>query len=352
MTYALQVITSTSRRGAESFALDLRARLSDRGRDAPVVALSPGVGDVLEVPCLAADRWRALPPLRRRVRASSVVLGHGSSTLMAGALACFGTGVPFVYRNIGTPLDWADSRSRRIRVRLALGRAVRVAALWEGSRAQLVDDLGVSADRVRVIPNGRPASLFPLVTADRRAAAFERLGRGEERTAVFLGALSPEKGLDVAIDAVARIGDLHLVVAGAGPAEAELRARAERVMPGRVRWLGSTGDPAGVLALADVVVLPGRTEGLPGVAIEAGLSGLPVAATSVGGTGQIVVDGETGVLVPPGDPAALAEGIERALAGGRRLGAAARRRCLERFELDVVVDQWERLLDEVAGGAW
>lgn len=355
--HVLQVISSDARRGAESFATDVQRVLTDRGRDARIAALrATGNDRTFDVPVLGDDRWRALPELRRRANQASVVVGHGSDTLLACAIATAGIDTPFVYRNIGAPLYWAGSFARRHRVRLALKRATRVAALWPGSAAILAEHLGVSEERIRVIPNARPADRFPLVDPAMRAAARSSLstpaGVGDDRPIVVsVGALSQEKGPDVLVEAMARLPEWRVVFAGTGPMRAQLEAQASSIGVAAA-FVGATDDPAGVLAAADVVVLPSRTEGLPGVAIEAGLMGLPVVATDVGGTSEIVVDGETGTLVPSEDPAALADAVERTLPVARTLGAAARRRCLERFELHVVVDQWEAMLDEIAGEPW
>ena len=124
-----------------------------------------------------------------------------------------------------------------------------------------------------------------------------------------IGALSPEKQVGVAIDAVARLDGVHLLVVGDGPQVTPSRDQARKTAPGRVHLVGSMPGPTEALAAADLVVLTSRTEGMPGVLIEAGLSGRAAVATDVGGVSEIVRDGETGVLVPLDDvgaPGALA----------------------------------------------
>jgi glycosyltransferase involved in cell wall biosynthesis len=101
------------------------------------------------------------------------------------------------------------------------------------------------------------------------------------------------------------------------------------------------------LAAADVVVLPSDTEGQPRVAVEGGLSGLPVVATNVGGLGEIVEEGRTGFLVPPRDAARLAEAVLAAVAARETLGGAAREYCAARFDLSRVAKQWRTLLHSV-----
>ena len=343
----LHVVASTDRRGAETAALDLNMALAGLGEIGRLVALAPGEVGGLDIPALGQTRFSAhgLAELRRRSRRCSVVIAHGSSTLPAVAMATLGTGVPFVYRSIGDPRAWVTTAARRARVRAAAARAAAVVALWTGSAVSWHEVLGVPAARLFVIPNAASLADFsPVDEAGRRAA---RLSLGLDPHAVialFLGSLSPEKRVDVAIDATARIGSVELVVAGDGPERGRLEALARAAAPGRVRFLGQTQRPQQPLAAADVVVLPSDTEGQPRVVIEAGLSGLPVVATMVGGLSEIIVDKTTGLLVPPGDASKLAEAVRAAIGARGRMGAAARRHCSERFDLSAVAVQWRGLL--------
>jgi glycosyltransferase involved in cell wall biosynthesis len=134
--------------------------------------------------------------------------------------------------------------------------------------------------------------------------------------------------------------------------EASLRAVARRsgVMD-RVLFEGWRPDGADALAEFDVVCVPSRAEPYGTVAAEAAARGVPVVATTAGGLPEVVVDGETGTLVPPGNPAALAAAIgplldDRALRA--RLGGQARARALERFAPEPFADAVDRLLREVA----
>jgi len=155
---------------------------------------------------------------------------------------------------------------------------------------------------------------------------------------LFLGRLVPIKGADVLIDAVARSEGTTLVVAGDGPQRGELERRAsERGID--ARFLGSVDERrrAELFAACDIVAIPSRTlgdgrhEGLPMVAVEAMCAGIPVVAAASGGLAEIVRDGETGLLVPPEDPGALAEAFARlraepalraaAIANGRDVAA-------------------------------
>ena len=122
----LHIVASTDRRGAETFAVDLSARLAALGWRSETVALAPGRSGGLDLESLgdAPLSLRTLQRLRRRTRSSNVVVAHGSTTLPACALALSGSGRPFVYRNIGDPYHWATSRLRRLRTAAFLAQGV------------------------------------------------------------------------------------------------------------------------------------------------------------------------------------------------------------------------------------
>jgi glycosyltransferase involved in cell wall biosynthesis len=346
----LHVVASTDRRGAETAALDLARALGECGQHGEVVALAPGDVGGLDVPVLGRTRFspRGLTDLRRRSRRSAAVVAHGSSTLPAVAASTVGTGVPFVYRSIGDPHAWASTAARRARVRAAVARSTAVVALWSGAAVTWHEMLGVPAARLFVIPNAAPVADFSPADEPARRAARVTLGLPPDLTiALFLGALSPEKRVDLAIEATSRLPDLHLVVAGDGPERARLEAAAGVAAPGRVHFLGQTPHPQVPLTAADMLVLPSDTEGQPRVVVEAGLSGLPVVATRVGGLSEIIVEGKTGLLVPPGDVARLADAVRVALAARERMGSAAREHCVSRFDLSRVAVQWCSLLHSV-----
>src|SRR5213078_762420 len=139
---------------------------------------------------------------------------------------------------------------------------------------------------------------------------------------------------------------------GGGAFRTELEREAEREgAAGRVLFTGYREDAPALIARFDVLALPSTIEGLPLVILEAMARGRPVVATPVGGTPELVVDGETGLLVPPRDPAALAAALQRVLEDrdlADRLGEAGRRRVSERFTLEGMTRRMLELYDEVA----
>ena len=205
---------------------------------------------------------------------------------------------------------------------------------------------------VHLIPNGIPIGPQPG-PAD-RIRARQALGLPSDALVVaFLGRLSPEKAPEVLLRA-ARGAPLRVLIAGDGPLRAALEAEAN---PEQVRFLGFVPDAAGVLAAADVLALPSRTEGLPMAVLEAMAAGVPVVASAVGSLPEVLGDG-AGVLVPPGDADALRAALEQlADAKGREaLAIAARRRVESRYAAATMARSYrERLyqpaLDRARGRA-
>jgi len=189
-------------------------------------------------------------------------------------------------------------------------------------------------EQYAVVPSGVPTAAL-RATAPSRAAARARLGLGPGAFVVVgVGRLVPIKGFDLLVAALpallARVPAAHVVLVGDGEERAALEARAAALgVAGRLRITGAVGDVTGHLAAADVLAAPSRNEGMGRVLVEAMALGLPVVGAAVGGIPDVIEDGGCGLVVPPEDPAALAEalvdlGVDAALRA--KLGAAAPRR--------------------------
>jgi len=197
---------------------------------------------------------------------------------------------------------------------------------------------------VHVIPNGIPVGALPTAAARSSAREALHLPAGIPVVA-FVGRLSPEKAPEVLVRAIRGTG-LRLLVAGEGPLRDALEAEADA---GQVRFLGFLTDVAPVLAAADMLALPSRTEGLPMAALEAMAAGLPVVASAVGSLPEVLADG-AGVLVPPGDVSALRLALERLSAPEARatVAAAARRRVESRYAATTMAQRYRELLYQPA----
>jgi len=147
--------------------------------------------------------------------------------------------------------------------------------------------------------------------------------------------------------------EVRVAVVGEGPQSGSLRREAQRLgLDGHLLFLGERKDAASFMALFDMFVLPSLWEGLPFVLVEAAAWGKPIVATAVDGVTEILEDGKTGLLVPPGDPTALADAVSRLLRDkeeARRLGETARTLVPPRFPLRRMIDQTQNLYLELAG---
>lgn len=243
---SLHVITSTARRGAETFAVELVAELTRVGHEARVVALTgdddPAAHDVA---VLGTSRRSPslLTGLRSGARRADVVVAHGSATLEACAIALAANSTPFVYRTIGDPSFWVTTRARRTALGFLHRRAARHVALWQGAADQLADRYRLSRDRIDVIPNAVPGARWSRASdAERAAARSELRVEPGRRCLAFVGALSPEKDVDAVLEVARAMPEAVVLVAGVGPERARLEAKAARIDPARIRFLG-TGYP-------------------------------------------------------------------------------------------------------------
>ena len=268
---------------------------------------------------------------------TDVVHTHNTKPLLYGASAARLAGVSRVIHTRHGQRFQA-SRHENLMFRLVSGLTDRVICVSRDS-ARLSAAEGISNERIATVWNGIDVSRFAY------------LGPQSKGPVVMVGRLSPEKDvstlLQAAAVAVREYPTFRLEIAGDGPCLADLRRRAiELGLTDHVAFLGEVRDIPGLLARASVFVLPSLTEGISLTLLEAMARGLPVVATQVGGNPEVVVDGETGLLVKPRAPTDLAAAIVRLLHApeeGRRMGRAARSRVERGFDVRRMVGQYENL---------
>ena len=267
----------------------------------------------------------AVPRLARSFRECGADLVHlhtGRATWLGGLAAWFAALPAVTTRRM-------DRRVKRNwRTRLIYGRLVRRAVAISPAVAAALAAGGVARARTVVIPSAvDPQRVQP--TASRTEVRGALGAEGDAIVLLVLAALVQRKGIDVLLRAVARLGARgvrpQVWVAGSGPERGTLADLARDLgVADQVAFLGRRDDGANLLAGCDVVVIPSRREGLGVAALEAMAAGCPVVASRVGGLADVVVDGRTGLLVPPDDDVALAAALARVLEDGEARDAWGR----------------------------
>jgi sugar transferase (PEP-CTERM/EpsH1 system associated) len=282
--------------------------------------------------------------LLRRER-PDILHTHGWPTLLEGVLAARLARVPLVvHGEHGT----IERRPRNLRIqRFLWGRTNGILSVSSTLSATLASVVGVPADRITTIRNGVDTVRFR--PSDRLAA---RAVLGLPRNAFIagtVGRLHPVKDQRSFLSAIAIAKQsgvpVHALVVGDGGLRQDLETHAVALgIAANVTFLGSRADVETVLASLDAFVLSSESEGLSNVILEAMAAGRAVVATEVGGNHELVVPGQTGLLVPVKDPDALARALMRLAADASligRLGIAGRSRAETEFSLDTMVKRYE-----------
>ena len=310
------------------------------------------------------------PGLDRRVgrRARRIIAEHRVALLHAHQYT------PFFYAAVARGLrrrpamiftehgrHYPDQRKlkRVVANKFLLGRADRVTAVGRFVKRALVNNEGISPDRIEVIYNGIDPARFDLADRDRvRAAVRNELGlRCDQPVALQVARFHPVKDHATSLRAFARViadvSDAVLLLAGAGEMISEMQALAGQLGLGdRARFLGERSDVADLMAAADVFVLSSVSEGVSVTLLEAMGAKLPIAATAVGGNEEVVAHDESGLLSPRGDADALGANLAALLGSAdlrARMGRAGHARLLERFTQDRMHECYAALYDQMLG---
>ncbi len=353
----VQLVIGGGLAGGQRIALDL-ARAA-RARGDVVSFVSPSEGgfvtaaraegfDVDLVDVSRSHYLHGVTRLVRLLRARRTDLLHTHTLAAANALGRTGARaarVPVIsHLHIENRFRPATAPILRTIDNVTARLCARLVAVSEDTK-RAYERQGYPPDRIEVVyngvspaPNGGPRSNDPPVIGE-------------------IARLCDVKGQRELIEALAQIPEARLVLAGqdleqGGAFQRRLEGDAERLgVRDRVEF-GFRDDVAVLLDELDVVALPSWTEGLPVIVLEAMAHGRPVVATPVGGTPEVIVDGETGLLVPPRDPRALATALRRVLEDpdlAARLGRAGRERVEREFTLDAMNARMLTIYDEVAG---
>jgi glycosyltransferase involved in cell wall biosynthesis len=336
------VIGELSKGGAEYQLVELIRHLDPQRYHPMVFVLAEGgywtgrlrdLGvEVLSFPRQGSADIGRLRRLRAALRAYRPDVLHTVlwSANVYGRSAALGLGIPAVIaaeRNVIRRPPW-QRRLERLLDRWTHAYLVNSVAI----RTQLVASGRLAADKITVIHNGIDLAPLPAFSLD-RTRARQALGMPPDRRLVAqVGRLTAQKDYPTFLAAMETVlkqmPDVDALIIGEGEDRDALRARAAATGHGeRIRFLGLRHDVPQVLAAVDVLALTSQYEGLPNVVIEAMATGAVPVVTDVGGCRELVTHGESGFVVPPGDPAAVASAVSAVLgdaALAARMATAAR----------------------------
>jgi glycosyltransferase involved in cell wall biosynthesis len=301
-----------------------------------------------------ANAVKQLARLRRLMALEKIDILHAhdfySSFIGTAAARLAGVRVIASQRHLKLSDRWAHEVCTRMINRFAH----RVLVNSEAIRDRIVEEGSAPLSKITVIRNGALAASASRAVA--QAEIRRELGiNADARLIGMVARLQPLKGHRFFIDAAAAVlrdqVGAHFVVVGDGPLRSEIEDQVLRLgIADRVHLLGDRADVPQLTSGFDLLVLASLHEGSPNAVMEAMAAGVPVVATAVGGTKELIIDGETGYLAPPADSAALADRIVFALNDDdhrAEITSAARTRINADYGMDRMVESVERLYDEL-----
>ena len=323
--------------------------LAKRGHDitllcpleARIYGEAPGWGLRTVAMPIATKRLDGVLALRRWLRANppEVVSTHSSTDSWLVAL---GTRLPIVRtRHISAPV------SRNFLTRWLYGRARRIVTTGEALKRELVERTGVAAELIQSVPTGADPAVY--APGDKYAA---RMNLGLPQDAMLIGIVATLRSWKGHRHLVAALPTgATLVIVGDGPQREALEAQVRAAgLQSRVHFAGNQRDVVPWMQALDIFALPSyANEGVPQALMQAMMVGLPCVTTTVGGMGELAMDGDTALVVAPENPGALRSALERLMADAAlrmKLGHAARRHCAERFSYERMLDRMEAIYRE------
>ncbi|MCX7700666.1 MAG: glycosyltransferase [Gemmataceae bacterium] len=308
-----------------------------------------------DTPNLPAAGWELLRRLHRLE--ADVLLCHGYKANLLGRIAARSLGIPVVAVARGwTGEDW-KVRLYEALDRIQLRYMDRIVCVSH-SQAKRVKRAGVPPAKIIVIPNAVSLETRDQNDPEGREQLASLVEHPVEWLVVSAGRLSREKGFAVLIEAARRVINqlpgARFIIFGEGVQRPALeRQIAQAALSHVVALPGHRSDWSRLLPHADLFVLPSFTEGLPNVILEAHRAAVPVVATAVGGTPEVIRDGVTGRLVPPNDPDALAERIVELLRNEslrRKMGEAGQAEVKAHHCFSTQARRYERLFEDLLAG--
>lgn len=359
--------TSMGMGGADSQLMAAAQELRSRGHEVMIVSLTP-LGQMglesreLGIPTQSLEMRRGFPDPRGLVRLASLVRSYRPdvvhshmvhANLLARALRLV-VPVRALVSTIHNIYEGGALRMAAYRWTNAL--VDHMTAVSEAAAQRFVKDGIVPKEILRVIPNGVDLDRMATPPAGARESLRRELGVEDTFVWLAVGRFEIAKDYPNMLRAFARVRERApsavLLLVGKGSLQAETEALVARLGLGdAVRFLGVRNDVPAVMSAADGYVMSSAWEGMPMVLLEAAAAGLPIVATSVGGNHEVILEEESGFLVPPRDHEALAAAMLRlgGLGEGerRRMGVRGREHIRAHYGVQRVADRWEELYREV-----
>jgi glycosyltransferase involved in cell wall biosynthesis len=352
--------------GADSQLLSAARELRARGHEVTIVSLTPLGPMGLEareagIPTLSLEMPRGLPDPRgllrlvglvRRWRPDVVHSHMVHANLMARVLR-LAAPVPALVSTIHNIYE--GGRLRMAAYRWTNGLVDHMTIVSQAAFDRFVAERIVPAEILRVVPNGVDTSRFRAVPPDARDGVRRSLGLGDDFAWLAVGRFEVSKDYPNMLRAFMEVRRQEpravLVLVGRGSLQAETEALVRELGVTGVHFAGVRNDVPEVMSAADAYVMSSAWEGMPMVLLEAAAAGLPIVATRVGGNHEVVLDRESGLLVPPSDSAALASAMLRLCRmpaeERRRMGERGRDHIRTHYDLGRVAERWEGLYLEV-----
>jgi len=289
-----------------------------------------------------------------RAEKVDIVHTHNTGPMLDAALAGL-FGGPGVMVHTDHARSFPDARKYMIAENIAARFFAKVVAVSEETKQNLIHYEGIPGEKITIINNGIEGASYDI-DLDRQEAK-KRFGVERFKQIIGLGVvLTEQKGIIHLIRAASQVLALHpgtgFVVAGDGKIRAQLQNFVnEKGVADNFIFIGATKEIPAFLQCLDVYVLPSEWEGLPLVILEAMAAKRCIVASKVGAVPQVITDGEEGVLVPPADPAALADALVRVLGDSdlrQKLANNAHERFVQGFTVHSMTRSYERLYEEVA----
>ena len=348
--------------GAEMMVYQLSSELRRRGHTILPVGPERGVGwlgDLFRKNGFQPEVFRISRPidpscvrgLVRLFRDFRIDIVHSHEFTMAvyGTAATRLLGLPHIITMHGG-LTVCKALRRRIALRWAMRASDYSVMVSRATQNQFSDDLGIKPSLFTVVPNG-----VPVRRGNAEGVRREFGVARHECVILAVGVLERHKGHQVLLEALSRLKTRQpelcwrLIIAGGAGGEEHsslLRYVSENGLGGRVHIVLNRNDVADLLSLSDIFVMPSRWEGLPMAVLEAMVARKAIIASAIAGIPEAIEHGREGLLVPPGEPAPLADALEILLAQPRRreeLANAAAERAEKEFTVSVMADRYEAL---------